>query len=506
MDEKKNEFEVMKLEEVKVNQIHLSQEFMEEKGIQAFDYIKVNNLEKNTQTTLEVIPKEEGKARVSKMNKIVEKSITIEKIKRELINVEEKIIFIEIIENKSLNYVEEITRKSIESSLFYKTNDNWLFNVIKRKLMNTIVVNNGTYNLEVLGNDIIFIIKNKKLITDEYYFIDRKTKFFEYSNEDTNEDELINNMKNISLNDSIDEDNQNLIKMINKLKIKEETKIECKLKNIGGYQNEINKIYNLITKSFNKNNITSNSFVIHGNSGTGKTMIIKEMIAQFEETKVYYFSLNDGLEKDVLINEIMQKNDDGKYLIVFDDFEHLSKEYFTVVYSLFNHVQEKNNFCLVLITKNYSKIRNKFKMGGKLNDVFLPVPNEHYRKNILELYFVEYKIDWGYLEKVLSLTGGYVGKDLQKLCKLSFYYAKNNEMNWDHLSFSLEIIKPSQNSEYGINIPKTSFDEIGGYHEIKTKLEKTLYWPMKYPDKFEKLGLPISSGILLYGPSGNNTM
>ena len=55
---------------------------------------------------------------------------------------------------------------------------------------------------------------------------------------------------------------------------------------------------------------------------------------------------------------------------------------------------------------------------------------------------------------------------------------------------------------FSITIPKTKWEDIGGYHQIKQLLIEAVEWPIKYETEFQTLGIRIPHGILLYGPPG----
>jgi len=53
-----------------------------------------------------------------------------------------------------------------------------------------------------------------------------------------------------------------------------------------------------------------------------------------------------------------------------------------------------------------------------------------------------------------------------------------------------------------VEIPNVSWDDIGGYDEIKQKLKEAVEWPIKHPQAFSRMGIRPPQGILLYGPPG----
>merc|ERR1712164_113420 len=51
-------------------------------------------------------------------------------------------------------------------------------------------------------------------------------------------------------------------------------------------------------------------------------------------------------------------------------------------------------------------------------------------------------------------------------------------------------------------IPNVTWADIGGLEKVKQELKETIQYPLDYPEKFDKFGLPPSNGILFYGPPG----
>jgi len=50
--------------------------------------------------------------------------------------------------------------------------------------------------------------------------------------------------------------------------------------------------------------------------------------------------------------------------------------------------------------------------------------------------------------------------------------------------------------------PNVSFKDLAGMDELKQVFIENIEWPLKYPEKFRKLGLPPIKGLLLHGPPG----
>jgi transitional endoplasmic reticulum ATPase len=46
------------------------------------------------------------------------------------------------------------------------------------------------------------------------------------------------------------------------------------------------------------------------------------------------------------------------------------------------------------------------------------------------------------------------------------------------------------------------WEDIGGLEDVKQELRECIEWPLKYPERFKRLGIKPPKGVLLYGPPG----
>jgi AAA family ATPase len=114
---------------------------------------------------------------------------------------------------------------------------------------------------------------------------------------------------------------------------------------------------------------------------------------------------------------------------------------------------------------------------------------------------------------------GYVGSDLELLAqeaglcclkrlmaskKGTQESAKNcsDSINIADLFDALHTIKPSAMKEITFDIPKVYWDQIGGQHDLKKKLQQAIIWPIKHADSFKRLNIRAPRGLLMYGPPG----
>jgi transitional endoplasmic reticulum ATPase len=125
-------------------------------------------------------------------------------------------------------------------------------------------------------------------------------------------------------------------------------------------------------------------------------------------------------------------------------------------------------------------------------------------------------------EKLAGVTHGFVGADLEYLCKeAAMKTLRRNlpdiKLEEDRLSpetldklvvtmadfeDALKDVMPSAMREVYLETPDVKWADIGGLDGVKKELQEAVEWPLKYPDLYDKIGYSMPKGIMLYGPSG----
>ncbi|XP_073149023.1 calmodulin-interacting protein 111 isoform X2 [Henckelia pumila] len=63
-------------------------------------------------------------------------------------------------------------------------------------------------------------------------------------------------------------------------------------------------------------------------------------------------------------------------------------------------------------------------------------------------------------------------------------------------------VRPSAMREVVLEVPKVSWEDVGGQMEVKMQLMEAVEWPQKHKDAFKRIGTRPPTGILLFGPPG----
>jgi len=53
-----------------------------------------------------------------------------------------------------------------------------------------------------------------------------------------------------------------------------------------------------------------------------------------------------------------------------------------------------------------------------------------------------------------------------------------------------------------VELPKISWDDVGGLQDAKDQVQESVEWPLSNPERFDRLGVDPPAGVLLYGPPG----
>ncbi|KAI8014754.1 hypothetical protein LOK49_LG05G00342 [Camellia lanceoleosa] len=130
-------------------------------------------------------------------------------------------------------------------------------------------------------------------------------------------------------------------------------------------------------------------------------------------------------------------------------------------------------------------------------EIEVTTPNEDERFQILKLYTKKLPSDPSVdLRSIAASCNGYVGADLEALCREAAMSAvrKSSDANeeagmrsltmddWKH---ARSVVGPSITRGVTVEIPKVSWEDIGGLKNLKKKLQQAVEWPLKHSAAFK---------------------
>lgn len=322
-----------------------------------------------------------------------------------------------------------------------------------------------------------------------------------------------------------------------------------------GYENLKTQITTTVQKAIN-------GVLIHGPSGSGKSLLIKSLIQDLYPKSLHKIILID-LENH--LNEVgnfeaikktfsklfLQLIRYEKVILIIENF-HLvcyqeSEQIFNDGNSVTNNFTEffiSNYFKLfnesgadeydvrLILTSNTKDNLNKLLLSNPLlvNHYFkINVPDKTQRADIIKYYLEKKNLQFEdpsgvELNDLLNETEGYLPIDLKVLIERAYHEVLFDYLNrkegvlksqsqkqdtkqphtivFPHFEKALKDFTPSGLRNIKLQQSKVKWDDIGGLKKAKEILLETLEWPTKYAPIFANCPLRLRSGILLYGYPG----
>ena len=316
---------------------------------------------------------------------------------------------------------------------------------------------------------------------------------------------------------------------------------------IGGLTNEIKKVREMIElplrhpEIFEKLGIEApKGVLLYGPPGTGKTLLAK---AVANESNAHFISISGPEimskfygESEARLREIFKEAREKSPSIIFiDEIDSIApkreevtgeveRRVVSQMLSLMDGLEARGKVIVISATNRPNAIDPALRRPGRFDrEIEIRVPDKKGRKDILAIHSRNMPLtDDVNIDKLASVSHGYVGADLEYLCKeaamkclrrlLPILDLQEEKLppetldklivNGDDFSKALMEVIPSGMREVFIENPDVKWEDIGGLDDVKRELQEAVEWPMKYPALYDKLGHKMPRGILLHGVSG----
>ena len=321
---------------------------------------------------------------------------------------------------------------------------------------------------------------------------------------------------------------------------------------IGGIRDEIKKVREMIElplrhpEIFEKLGIEApKGVLLYGPPGTGKTLLAK---AVANESNAHFISISGPEimskfygESEARLREIFKEAREKAPSIIFvDEIDSIApkreevtgeveRRVVSQMLSLMDGLEARGKVIVISATNRPNAIDPALRRPGRFDrEIEIKVPDKKGRQEILLIHTRNMPLADEEqalpvkIEKIASVSHGYVGADLEYLCKEAAMKCLRRLLpelnleeekippetldklvvNADDFKKALVEVTPSGMREVFIENPDVSWEEIGGLAEVKKELMEAVEWPMKYPGLYDKLGHKMPRGILLHGPSG----
>jgi len=280
--------------------------------------------------------------------------------------------------------------------------------------------------------------------------------------------------------------------------------------------------------------------LLHGPPGTGKTLMAKAVASEIDA----YFTNISGPEimskyygeSEEQLREVFEEAQENAPAIIFvDELDSIApkrgetsgdveRRVVAQLLSLMDGLEERGQVTVIGATNRVDAIDPALRRGGRFDrEIEIGVPDKEGRLEILQVHTRGMPLAEGIdLEQYAEGTHGFVGADLESLAKESAMNAlrrirpeldlESDEVDAETLERmrvseqdfkeALKGITPSAMREVFVEVPDTTWEDVGGLLDTKERLRETIQWPLEYPQVFEQMDVEAARGVLLYGPPG----
>jgi len=316
---------------------------------------------------------------------------------------------------------------------------------------------------------------------------------------------------------------------------------------IGGLQNEIQRVREMVElpmkhpQIFKKLGIEPpQGVLLHGPPGTGKTLLAK---AVANETSASFFSIAGPEiiskyygESEQQLREIFEDaKDESPSIIFIDELDSIAPKREDVtgeverrvvaqLLTMMDGLETRGQVIVIAATNRVDSVDPALRRPGRFDrEIEIGVPDEEGRKEILQIHTRGMPLsDDVSLDHLADETHGFVGADIESLTKEAAMKALRRYLpeidldeedippslidrmivKRDDFGGALGEVEPSAMREVLVELPKITWDDVGGLDDPKEMVKEAVEWPLSSPEKFDRMGIEPPKGVLLYGPPG----
>lgn len=281
--------------------------------------------------------------------------------------------------------------------------------------------------------------------------------------------------------------------------------------------------------------------LLYGPPGTGKTLIARAVAS---EANAAFFVINGAEimnklygESESRLRSIFQEAQKHAPSIIFiDEIDALApkraesggeaeRRVVGQLLTLMDGKEARGQVMVIGATNQPNALDTALRRPGRFDrEIVLRVPDLHGRKEILQIHSRDASlasdIDFN---RLAHLTPGFVGADLESLCREAAMIALRRVLpyiDYEHsyipyetlvnltitmadFQDALREVEPSTTREVYVEISETSWDDIGGMEDVKEMLTESVEWPLRFPEIYTSAKVEMPRGVLLSGPPGS---
>ncbi|MBI3071361.1 MAG: CDC48 family AAA ATPase [Deltaproteobacteria bacterium] len=316
---------------------------------------------------------------------------------------------------------------------------------------------------------------------------------------------------------------------------------------IGGLRKEIRRVREMVElplrfpQIFERLGINApKGVLLHGPPGTGKTLLAR---AVAHETEAAFISVSGpevihkfyGESEAKLRGIFEQASKNAPCIIFLDELDAIApkrenvqgdveKRVVAQLLALMDGLESRGQVIVIGATNLPNVLDPALRRPGRFDrEIEIGIPDANARREILDIHTRGMPLaDDVDIAKLSAITHGFVGADLEALCReaamttlrtvmpeidfasheLSYELLLSLKVTMAHFLTALAEVEPSAIREVFVEVPDVAWDQVGGLDDVKRELREAVEWPLKYDNLLRHAGVRAVKGILLHGRPG----
>jgi transitional endoplasmic reticulum ATPase len=321
---------------------------------------------------------------------------------------------------------------------------------------------------------------------------------------------------------------------------------QVRYEDIGGLEDEVRRVRELVELPMKFPALFARlrieppkGVLLYGPPGTGKTLIARAVASEVEAEFIHVngpeIMQKFYGESEARLREIFDEAQRKAPSIIFlDEIDALAPKRIDVagevekrvvaqLLALMDGLMARGQVVVIGATNLPEMVDPALRRPGRFDrEIPINVPSRPGRLEILRIHArgmpLAGDVD---LDRLAEVTHGFVGADLQVLCKEAGMLALHEvldeagfevsdpvvmaaeaQIHMRHFLTALRSIEPTATREFFVEKPNVHWSDVGGLAQVREFLQTAVELPRRHPELFEQAGIRPPKGILLSGPPG----